>query len=202
MDMNTDRRRLNINQDSVISNGVLGVILFIATELMFFGGLISAFIVNRSENLGAWPPSWQPRLPVGETAFNTVILLLSAVTMFLAVRESSKSDKKRFKMFLYATMAGGAIFVLLQGREWVLLVNAGMTTSSSLFAAFFYTIVGMHGLHVLLGLTYMTVSSFNMIATEDIESRSKKITATSAYWYFVVFLWPVLYYLVYLLPNS
>ena len=189
-------------RNPVVNNGVLGMLVFLATEAMFFGGLISAFIVNRSENLGAWPPPWQPRLPVEITAVNTVILLLSGVAMFFVHREMKKKQdanvKKANNLFL-VTMALGATFLIIQGSEWVKLVHEGLTTSTSLFSSFFYTIVGTHGLHALVGLLYLVYIGLRVIKTDDALLRYRYISTTSVYWYFVVGLWPILYVLVYLL---
>ena len=189
-------------RDPIVNNGVLGMLLFLATEAMFFGGLISAFIVNRSENLGAWPPPWQPRLPVEITAVNTVILLISGITMFLVHREMKKQDKadvKKANNLFLTTMATGLAFLVIQGSEWVKLVAEGLTTSTSLFSSFFYTIVGTHGLHVLVGLLYLIFIGLRFVKSEDPNLRYRYVSTTSVYWYFVVGLWPILYVLVYLL---
>ena len=205
MDLITEQRRSMMNRSAVVKNGTLGMLLFIFAEIMFFGGLISAFIVNRADNLGAWPPVWQPRLPVLETAFNTFLLIISGVTMFMAVIEAGKKQKinlARYKKLLLATIIFGSLFVILQGREWIQLINAGMTTSSSLFGAFFYTIVGAHGLHVLGGLLYLIIIVNRLLKTTDEFYRMDASTTANVYWLFVVALWPFLYILVYMLPNT
>ena len=189
-------------RDPIVHNGVLGMLLFLATEAMFFGGLISAFIVNRSENLGNWPPPWQPRLPVELTAINTVFLIISGITMFLLARELKKeeqADSGKSNILYVLTMVFGLIFVAIQGTEWVKLVNAGLSSDVSLFSAFFYTIIGLHGIHVVLGLLYLIYVGIRFLNTDDAGMRSRFVSTTSVYWYFVVGLWPILYVLVYLL---
>jgi heme/copper-type cytochrome/quinol oxidase subunit 3 len=203
METLSEKKRL-INKDAVIRNGALGMILFIATEMMFFGGLISGFVVNAADNIGAWPPKWQPRLPVYETAFNTFLLLVSAVTMFLAVKAAKTKDpsNKKVSLYLKLTMLLGAGFVIFQGVEWTQLIHAGMTTSSSLFGAFFYTIVGAHGLHAVGGLLYLIYVSVKILRASDWEFKTGYLTTISLFWYFVALLWPVLYTLVYILPSN
>ena len=74
------------NQNKLVSNGIIGMLLVLATEGMFFAGLISAYVVNRAGAM-AWPPEGQPRLPIEVTAINTLVLLASAVTIFLFGRK-------------------------------------------------------------------------------------------------------------------
>ncbi|MDH4262816.1 MAG: cytochrome c oxidase subunit 3 [Spirochaetia bacterium] len=193
------------NQSTVITNGALGMILFVATEIMFFSGLISAFVVNASDNIGAWPPKWQPRLPVEATAVNTLILFASAITLFFAIRKTKSKTDGNFKTssnLLKITMLLGGTFVALQGFEWVQLIGAGLTSSSSLFGAFFYTIIGMHGIHALAGVIYLFVISLKIIKSFDSNIKMKMMQTLSIYWFFVVLLWPVLYLLVYVLPSK
>ena len=162
---------------------VIGVSLLVMTETMFFAGLISAFLVARAHT-DSWPPVGQPRLPVATTAFNTMLLLFSAQTMWWAIRESRKE-------WLTKTAFLGAAFVALQGGEWVRLVGYGLTVRSGIYGAFFYTLVGMHGLHVLMGLAALACAHRYF---SDVVTRS-----TAIYWWFVVALWPLLYLLVYVL---
>jgi cytochrome c oxidase subunit 3 len=128
------------NRGTVLTNGALGMILFVATEIMFFSGLISAFVVNAADNVGAWPPKWQPRLPVLATAFNTLLLFASAYFLFIAIKKiktEASGNLHSGSKFLKLTMIFGGAFVALQGVEWVQLIQGGLTTSSSLFGAFF-----------------------------------------------------------------
>lgn len=177
-----------------IPDSVLGMTLLLATEGMFFAGLISAYVVHKA-SVVAWPPYGQPRLPVEITAVNTIILLLSAVTLFTAMKKIHR-DHSRGKILLRATMLLGACFVVIQGTEWVQLVHFGMTTSSSLYGAFFYLLIGAHAVHVVAGLIILFFLARSVRTPAGIENRGR-IVACSMYWYFVVAVWPVLYILVY-----
>lgn len=179
-----------------ISNRVLGMIFILATEAMFFAGLISAFVVNQAGN--AWPPINQPRLPVEVTGINTVILLLSAVTLFMARRSASEGANKRSYAFLVATLLFGAMFLVIQGSEWIKLIEFGLTSSSSLYGAFFYTIIGIHGLHVLIGMLILVYLYRSLKKLGEVQDQLDNFTFYGMYWYFVVGIWPLLYYLVYL----
>lgn len=176
-----------------LSSGVLGMLLLLATEAMFFAGLISAYLVSRA-NAAAWPPPDQPRLPVATTAGNTAVLLLSAVTLAVVLERFGGADRARWaaRRWLALTAASGAAFLLLQGREWARLIRFGLTAGSSIYGGFFYVIVGMHGLHVLAGLVLLT-------AVLVARPGAVPLVPASLYWFFVVGLWPVLYVLVYLM---
>jgi heme/copper-type cytochrome/quinol oxidase subunit 3 len=180
-----------------IPDGVIGMLLLLFTETMFFAGLISAYVVDRS-GIAVWPPAGQPRLPVEVTAVNTVVLLLSAVTIFFFNKKFFSGTKSNF--FLPLTILFGATFLIIQGNEWVKLISYGLTTSSGLYGAFFYLIIGIHGVHVLAGLILLfyllsLTGRKNNIISDRIKTR---ITVCSMYWYFVVIVWPVLYVMVYL----
>jgi len=194
--------RRGTSRNSVINNGVLGVLIFLATEVMLFGGLISALIVNRADFSGPWPPvDWLGVLPFNMTAVNTSFLLLSGVTMYLVVREIGKSkemNKKKANQLLAATVILGYLFVGLQGGEWVKLLGNNKTMTTDLYGSFFYLIIGAHALHALAGLIYLTVIAMKIKRSSDWSLINRIITSASIYWYFVVALWPLLYVLVYM----
>jgi heme/copper-type cytochrome/quinol oxidase subunit 3 len=175
-----------------VPSAVLGMILLLVTEVMFFGGLISAYLVSRA-GAAAWPPAGQPRLPVAATAVNTVVLLLSAVALGLARRSARRADGGRSAWRWLGAAAGlGAAFLGLQGMEWARLLRFGLTADSSVYGGFFYLIVGAHGAHVLAGLGLLAW----LLRVPPAPGRA---AAATLYWFFVVTLWPVLYILVYLL---
>lgn len=174
----------------IAHSGVVGMLVFVLTEIMFFAGLISAVTITRSTALmNIWPPPGQPRLPVEETLINTAALLLSGVLLGVAHFRFKKSPEL-VKAPLIAAMLLGAAFVGLQGAEWVALLAQGLTPQSSAHGAFFYLIVGIHGLHALAaigGLAYVLrrAQQGRLIASE--------LHTAEIFWYFVVLLWPVIY---------
>lgn len=185
-----------ISDKKVVSDGILGMIFLLATEAMFFAGLISAYIVNRAGAID-WPPINQPRLPIEITAVNTVVLLGSAITMFIFSKQF-KRETPSLK-FLAISILLGLIFVVVQSSEWVKLIGFGLTTTSSLFGAFFYLVIGAHAIHAVAGLTILFYLYFSAKKQKSQEHIQNKIAVCSMYWYFVVGIWPVLYTLVYLL---
>lgn len=182
----------------LVENGTFGMALFVFAELMMFSGFISAHIISRRSALpGTWPPADQPRLPVESTAFNTVALLLSGVLLFLAQRAHRRGEAGSAaagRLFGGSILLGG-LFVVLQGAEWVRLLAQGLTLSSSLVGSFFYLIVGAHALHAVGALALM-ISTWAMLRAGRMSDS--RFGATQVFWYFVVLLWPVLYWKVYL----
>jgi heme/copper-type cytochrome/quinol oxidase subunit 3 len=171
--------------------------MMLGAEAMFFAGLIGAFIVFR---LAAeqWPPPFQPRLPVGVTGVNTVILLISAFTMHFGVNATRAGNMDRARLFLTLTAVLGALFLLIQGSEWIKLLHFGLTVSSSVYGGLFYTIIGAHGVHVLGALVWLVAVYARARHGRYSVKDCTGVQICAMYWTFVVALWPVLYGLVYL----
>lgn len=179
----------------IVPSAMLGMLIAVAAEVMFFSGLISAYAISKSSaGPTLWPPPGQPRLPVETTAINTVVLLLSAVVLFSATRASQKGRKSAVPL-LGTAMALGAFFLLAQGREWVALIHQGLTLTSSTHGDFFYVIVGCHGLHALGALLAL---GWALLRLRQGRLANDTFSAVSLFWYFVAGIWPILYYQVYL----
>jgi cytochrome c oxidase subunit 3 len=169
------------------------MVIFVITELMFFAGFISAFTIMRGSAV-IWPPPGQPRLPVAETAFNSVLLLASGLILFAGARRF-RSQPDRTRQVLLVALLFGAAFVALQGREWVQLLAQGLTIQSSALGSFFYLIVGVHALHAVVAIGVL----FQLWLRMGRESVPRPtLAAAEIFWYFVVGVWPVLYWRVYL----
>lgn len=183
----------------VVPSPVLAVALFLFSEVMLFAGLVSAHVVLRGQ-AGPWPPAGQPRLPVGVTGVNTLLLLLSGVAMWRAVPALRTGNRPQLRAALATAFALGTAFVAVQGYEWVRLVGYGLTRSSSLYGSLFYTLVGAHGLHVLGALAALAVVSKSAWSSTAPAAAGAvdRLSAMRLYWLFVVGIWPPLYALVYL----
>lgn len=177
----------------LVASSVLGMLLFVGMEVMFFAGLISAFTIIRAQT-PVWPPAGQPRLPVEETAVNTAALLLSGVALAWAHRVFGR-DRRRARTPLLASMLLGAFFVIFQGAEWVALLSQGLTLTSSSLGSFFYLIVGLHALHAVIALGLL---AYSWLRLRRGWLRQSQLVTAEVFWYFVVGVWPVLYGVVYL----
>jgi cytochrome c oxidase subunit 3 len=177
----------------VISNGVLGMSLFILTEIMFFAGMISSFSIVRA-SAAIWPPPDQPRLPIEETALNTLALLLSGVFLFLAQRRFDK-DRESARTPLIIAIALGTFFVVFQGWEWASMLAQGLTVTSSILGSFFYLIVGVHALHAIAAIVLL-IRSWRRLESGWLQPS--QLATAAVLWYFVVGAWPVVFWRVYL----
>jgi heme/copper-type cytochrome/quinol oxidase subunit 3 len=181
----------------IASNAWLATVMFLGAESMFFAGLLGAFIVFRIGS-PVWPPPFQPRLPVGITGVNTVILLLSAVTMHMALSRVRLGAVRRGSRLLAMTAAMGGVFLLIQGWEWARLIHFGLTVSSSVYGGLFYTLIGFHALHVAGALAWLIGVYVQANRGRFSQQRNTGLQVCAMYWTFVVLLWPILYGLVYL----
>ncbi len=171
--------------------------LFLASEIMFFSGLIAAYIVLRNA-AGSWPVvSHELNVPL--VAANTFILLVSSLTMVRAYAAIQEGDQQGLRRFLVATIVLGVIFLSVQAYEWVALINEGTTASSSLFGSVFFTLTGFHGLHVLGGViwnVYVTIRAFQGAHTQEDYGG---VEIAGLYWHFVDVVWIFLFTIVYLI---
>jgi cytochrome c oxidase subunit 3 len=190
-----EERPAPARREPLVSNGVLGMLVFIFTESMFFAGLISAHAIVRSQAAGQmWPPFGQPRLPVQETAVNTAALLVSGIVLVIAWF-AYRREHGSAKIPLLLSILLGGFFVWRQGLEWTALLREGLTMQSSSYGGFFYLIVGAHALHAVAALAGMVWAWFRL---EKDRLTSTQLATVAAFWYFVVLVWPVLYLKVYL----
>ena len=182
----------------VLDNIQLAVLFLIGGEVMFFAALIAALFVTR---LGQplWPPPHQPRLPVGVTGVNTLVLLASSVMMAGAVGALARGDERRLVKRLAATAGLGALFLLVQGYEWARLIGFGLTVSAGTYGATFYTLIGAHAAHVFGALVWLSVTLVLASHGRFAHGRTAPVKACAMFWHFVVGLWPILYVAVYLL---
>lgn len=177
----------------VAPNGVVGMLIFITSELMLFAGFISAVAIVKART-PLWPPPGQPRLPAGETAINTLALLASGAVLLYAGRRFLQEPR----LALVPMRVGiglAAFFLVFQGAEWVAMLGQGLTLSSSAMGSFFYLIVGLHGLHALAAVVAMVWAERRL--THGRLTHTEFWTAR-LFWYFVVLVWPVLYWRLYL----
>lgn len=190
-----EQRPAPVKREPIIPNGVLGMLIFIFTEVMFFAGLISAHAIVKSQSAGQmWPPYGQPRLPVQETALNSLALLVSGIVLAFAWFAYRREAEAARIPLLFAMMLG-LVFVGFQGVEWAALLAEGLTMQSSTYGGFFYLIVGTHAFHAV-GALIALFWAFDKLDKGTL--TASQLGTVSAFWYFVVLVWPFLYWKVYL----
>jgi cytochrome c oxidase subunit 3 len=188
-----------------ISNPILGMILFIASEVMFFAGLFAAYF-----NVRLTSPEWPPLVNEQEAeAFNlhtpehlvvagtlTAILVLSSVTMQLGVWAIRRGDRKAFLRATAVTLLLGVVFLVGQVWDYTQL-EFGITDTA--FGSTFYTLTGFHGAHVLGGAVMLSVVLYRGLAGQFTARHHDAVEATSLYWHFVDVVWIALFSTLYLL---
>jgi cytochrome c oxidase subunit 3 len=186
-----------IDDPRPVSNARLAILIVIAAEVMFFTGLVGAYIVFR---LAAkdWPPPDLPRLPIAVTTANTALLLASIVPMAQALRAIRRDDRLAAARHTLATALLGTVFLAVQGFEWVRLVEHGLTLSSGTYGGIFYVLIGCHGLHVLVAVAWLLVVTALARNGGFTAERHAMLETCALYWYLVCGLWAFLFPLVYL----
>jgi len=182
---------------SFLPNGALAILMLIASEMMLFSGLIGPFLVYKG-TAPFWPPPNLPRLPVFVTSINTAVLLLSAVTMFLAVRAVGRNQRRLLRRYLTVTGVLGVTFLTVQGSEWVSLLRHGLRLSSGTYGATFYTLIGCHAAHVTAAVIWLSAVVIRAFQGRYGVRNASPVQICAMYWYFVCAVWPILFVLVYL----
>jgi heme/copper-type cytochrome/quinol oxidase subunit 3 len=185
--------------DTGLTNTRLGIWLFLASEVMLFGGLFSAYVLLR---VGAvtWPEGWAiANVPLG--ALNTGVLITSSVTMVLSWVALKEKDLSRFWLWMGFTILLGVMFLGIKLFEYADKFQHGLWPSTSTYMALYFTLTGLHALHVLGGIvanTALLATSFTMWEHEP-DRLTNRVEAAGLYWHFVdvvwIFLFPVLYLL-------
>src|SRR5262249_4404707 len=155
-------------------------------------GLVFSFLIIRVA-APVWPPPMEPRLPVGVTAANTMVLLWSSAAMVAASRARARGDRRPFVRGLALTGGLGCLFLVIQGFEWVRLIRFGLTAASGVYGGTFYTLIGAHAAHVMVALAWLGIVLGRAARGAFSGPRAPGLTACAMYWHFVVALWPILY---------
>jgi cytochrome c oxidase subunit 3 len=186
-----------------ISNPVLGMLLFITSEVMFFGGLFAAYF-NVRASASVWPPEEFEHtlqiLPLVGPA--TILLIASSFTCQFAVWGIRRDDRTAFLRNMTVTVALGVIFLLMQATDYTVLGSEGLGLSSGTFGTTYYTLTGFHGAHVLGGVIMLSVVLYRGMAGQFSSRHHDAVEGASLYWHFVDVVWILLFSLLYLLPGT
>ena len=180
-----------------VDRGKFAIWLFLATEIMFFTGLIGTYIVLRM-GTAAWPDP-EARLNVPITALNTFFLICSSFTMVYAVEKAMKGDTGRLLLWLGLTILIGATFVGIQAYEYYELIHQGSLPNKDLFWSTFYAMTGFHGLHVTAGVIWLICVWLATLFGKIKRENYMKVELAGLYWHFVDLVWVLLFTIVYLM---
>ena len=182
-----------------VTNAKLGTWCFLASEVMLFGALFSAYVLLRT---GAehWPRGSEV-LNVPLATLNTLILITSSVTMVMSWASLALKDFKKYRFYMTSTILLALGFLVVKGFEYGTKFSHHHFPSSETFYAIYFTLTGLHGLHVVGGIIVNTYFLFpgSRLWQKDPEQFMGRIECAGLYWHFVdlvwIFLFPVLYLL-------
>ncbi|MCY7301331.1 MAG: cytochrome c oxidase subunit 3 [Ilumatobacteraceae bacterium] len=181
-----------------LSNNKMAMWLFLGSECLLFGGLISTYMLYRGRQGSGPSPAQVFDIPL--TSVSSFILLMSSLTMVLAVNAAKRLDDKNTRLWLMATALLGALFVGGQVYEFTAFYQEGLGFTTSLFSSSFFTLTGFHGVHVALGVI-MLIALAAIIGRGLISGdKAEVVEMVGLYWHFVDVVWVVIFTLVYLIP--
>jgi len=183
---------------SGISTALLGMLLFIASEVMFFGGLFAAYFNARAQAVGEWaPPAGAPALEILPIPLPlTIILVASSFTMQFGVSAIRRGDKRRLTAWVALTLALGVTFLIGQVYDYTTL---GFGIADGIFGTTFYTLTGFHGAHVFGGTVGLTILLARSLRGQFSPQNHVAVEAISIYWHFVDVVWIALFTTLYFL---
>ncbi|MCU1359453.1 MAG: cytochrome c oxidase subunit [Ilumatobacteraceae bacterium] len=177
-----------------ISAVAVGVIVWLASELMFFSGLFAAYFTLRATT-DPWPPPGV-ELDTARTAMATAVLVASSVTMHIAVGSAHRDDRRSAAKWLTATLCLGALFVANQGVEYA---QSTFSISSHAYGSMFYLMTGFHGIHVIGGLVFMGAVIWMISGRSSRAPAAQTLEMCAYYWHFVDVVWVVMFLTLYVL---
>ena len=181
-----------------VSNVKLAMWLFLGSECLLFGGLISTYMLYRNRHSADLGPDQLWDIPF--TSASSFVLLMSSLTMVLAVSAASRDDDAGTTRWMSVTAMLGGLFVAGQVYEFTTYYREGLGYTESLFASSFYTLTGFHGVHVSVGII-MLMAVVAMIKRNRLPGqKSETVEMIGLYWHFVDIVWIIIFTLVYLIP--
>lgn len=175
----------------------LGFWVFLGSETLFFGSLISTYMVYKNESLAGPYPHEILDIPL--TSVSTFVLLMSSLAMVLALDFTQRGNRKGSLIWIMATAVLGAIFLGFQAYEFTHFYHNGLTLGSSLFGSTFFVLTGFHGAHVTIGVIWLLMLWFDAWRGKLPPSRALTLEVAGLYWHFVDIVWIVIFTLIYLI---
>jgi len=183
------------HHSSRIDSQMLGILLFIISEAMLFGAFFTAYFFVRVVQGEQWPP--EPfEFPVLVASMNTAILVSSSFTIHYALHSIKKGNRLGMQVGLVTTLLLGSMFLLTQINEYV---KAGFAISDGAFSSVFYGLTGLHGAHVFVGLTLLTIMTVRAYRGHFTRDAHMGVECAGIYWHFVDVMWIIVWFTIYIL---
>ncbi len=182
-----------------VTNMKLMMWLFLASDCLFFGAFIAAYLLYRGKPQSGPGPKEMFDIPF--TSATSFILLMSSLTMVLALAAIQRGDHRRVRIWLFATAMLGATFIGGQVFEFTEFSRKGLDLSTNLFGSSFYVLTGFHGMHVAVGIIWL-LSLWGLSSQGRLKQQhAEKVEVAGLYWHFVDVVWIVIFTVIYLVPQ-
>jgi len=173
---------------------------FLASDCMFFGTLLATYLVYKNRSLDGPVPRGTFDVPY--TSVSAFVLLLSSLTMVLALDAIQRGDERRMRIWLTTTALLGCLFLEGQFYEFTTFVTAdGLTLGRNLFGSTFFTLTGFHGTHVAIGVFWLASLVTHSFRGRLHQRHALLVEIAGLYWHFVDIVWILIFTLVYLIPD-
>jgi heme/copper-type cytochrome/quinol oxidase subunit 3 len=181
-----------------LSNAKIGMWAFLGSECLLFGALISTYLLYRGRSTTG--PTPQDVYDIPFTSVSSFVLLMSSLTMVLALAAIQRGDHPKLRVWLLATALLGMTFISGQVYEFTRFIQEGLTLTTNLFGTTFFVLTGFHGVHVSGGIL-MLLSLYGMSLDGRLPTdRAETVELVGLYWHFVDVVWIVIFTVVYLIP--
>jgi heme/copper-type cytochrome/quinol oxidase subunit 3 len=185
-----------------VSNNKLAIWVFIASESLFFGAFLATYFLYRGRDaqfLKGPTPSQLLNIPF--TSVTSFMLLMSSLSMVLALAAIQRGDHRRFRIWLLATAIFGMSFIGGQVYEFTEFYREGLHLSTNMFGTTFYVLTGLHGTHVVVGLVWLLSIWFRSMQGKIGTERHEAVEIAGLYWHFVDIVWIFIFTAIYLIPQ-
>jgi cytochrome c oxidase subunit 3/cytochrome o ubiquinol oxidase subunit 3 len=180
-----------------LDNRKLAMWAFLGSECLFFGSLISSYLLYRGRSVvGPYP---EDVYDIPYTSVSSFVLLMSSLTMVLALNAIQRGDQRKLRAWLLATALLGITFVGGQVFEFTIFVNEGLTIQRNLFGTSFFVLTGFHGAHVTVGILMLLTLYGQSLAGRLPPQNALRVELVGLYWHFVDVVWIVIFTIVYLI---
>ena len=183
-----------------LDNTKLAMWAFLGSECLFFGSLISTYLLYRSRPAAGPSPAEIYDIPF--TSVSSFVLLMSSLTMVLALAAIQRGDHKGLRVWLLATAFLGMAFIGGQIYEFTTFYEEGLTLAESPFGSSFFVLTGFHGAHVTVGILMLLLTTGLSLAGRIPQAESRKVELIGLYWHFVDIIWIIIFTVVYLIPTE
>ncbi len=183
-----------------LDNSKLAMWAFLGSECLFFGSLISTYLLYRSRAGSGPTPAEIYDIPY--TSVSSFVLLMSSLTMVLALAAIQRGNERGLRVWLLATAFLGMTFIGGQIYEFTTFYEEGLALSKSPFGSSFFVLTGFHGAHVTVGILMLLLLTGMSLAGRLPQAEARKVELIGLYWHFVDIVWIVIFTVVYLIPTE